>query len=81
MKELSHINKYFVKYKHKIILGVVIVACAKIFSLFTPQLIGDIITLVALVISPQSPYIYGLTILKPTMPFLGPALSLPLRSL
>ena len=47
MKELSHINKYFVKYKHKIILGVVIVACAKIFSLFTPQLIGDIITLVA----------------------------------
>ena len=47
MKALSHINKYFVKYKHKIILGVVIVACAKIFSLFTPQLIGDIITLVA----------------------------------
>jgi ATP-binding cassette subfamily B protein len=47
MKELSHINKYFVKYKHKIILGVFIVACAKIFSLFTPQLIGDIITLVA----------------------------------
>ncbi len=47
MKELNHINKYFIKYKHKIILGVFIVVCAKIFSLFTPQLIGDIITLVA----------------------------------
>lgn len=47
MKELRYINKYFIKYKYQVILGVIIVACAKIFSLFTPQLIGDVVTLVA----------------------------------
>ena len=47
MKELKYLNKYFLKYINKVILGVIIVACAKIFSLFTPQLIGDVVTLVA----------------------------------
>ena len=47
MKELSYLNKYFLKYKYKVVFGILIVACAKIFSLFTPQLIGDIVTLVA----------------------------------
>lgn len=47
MKELHYLNKYFIKYKYRVILGVIIVACAKIFSLFTPRLIGDVITLVA----------------------------------
>jgi len=47
MKELSYLNKYFFKYKYKVIFGIFIVACAKIFSLFPPQLIGDIVTLVA----------------------------------
>ena len=47
MKELKYLNKYFRNYKYKVLLGVVIVACAKVFSLFTPQLIGDVVTLVA----------------------------------
>ena len=47
MKELRYLNKYFNKYKYKVVFGVIIVACAKIFSLFTPRLIGDVITLVA----------------------------------
>ena len=47
MKELKYLNKYFFKYKYKVALGILIVACAKIFSLFTPQLVGDIITLVS----------------------------------
>ena len=47
MKELQYLNKYFIKYKYRVVLGVLIVACAKIFSLFTPRLIGDVITLVA----------------------------------
>jgi len=47
MKELHYLNKYFIKYKYRVILGVIIVACAKIFSLFTPRLIGEVITLVA----------------------------------
>lgn len=47
MKELQYLNKYFIKYKYRVILGAIIVACAKTFSLFTPRLIGDVITLVA----------------------------------
>ena len=47
MKELQYLNKYFIKYKYRVTLGVIIVACAKTFSLFTPRLIGDVITLVA----------------------------------
>lgn len=47
MKELQYLNKYFIKYKYRVILGAIIVACAKTFSLFTPRLIGDVITIVA----------------------------------
>ena len=47
MKELQYLNKYFIKYKYIVVLEILIVACAKIFSLFTPRLIGDVITLVA----------------------------------
>ncbi len=47
MKELKYLNKYFFKYINKVIIGVIIVVCAKVFSLFTPQLIGDVVTLVA----------------------------------
>ena len=47
MKELQYLNKYFIKYKYRVVLGILIVACAKIFSLFTPRLIWDVITLVA----------------------------------
>lgn len=41
MKELQYLNKFFVKYKWKLILGLFITIGARIFSLFTPQLIGD----------------------------------------
>ncbi len=47
MKELSYLNKYFSKYKRSVIFGVIIVMFAKIFSLFPPRLIGDVITIVA----------------------------------
>ena len=46
MKELNYLNKYFFKYRYKVILGIFIVVCAKVFSLFTPQLVGDVITIV-----------------------------------
>lgn len=41
MKELQYLNKYFVKYKYKFLLGIFITIIAQIFSLFTPELIGD----------------------------------------
>ena len=46
MKELRYLNKYFFKYRFKIILGIIITICSKIFALFTPQLIGKSITLI-----------------------------------
>jgi ATP-binding cassette subfamily B protein len=41
MKELSYLNKYFVKYKYSFLLGIVITIIAQIFSLFTPKLISE----------------------------------------
>ncbi|WP_338408532.1 ABC transporter ATP-binding protein [uncultured Flavobacterium sp.] len=40
MKELSYLNKYFVKYKFSFLLGIFITIIAQIFSLFTPKLIS-----------------------------------------
>ena len=47
MKELQYLNKYFFKYRFKIILGILITIGSKIFALFTPQLIGKSITLIS----------------------------------
>ena len=47
MKELQYLNKYFLKYRFKIILGILITIGSKIFALFTPQLIGKSITLIS----------------------------------
>jgi len=47
MKELRHLNKYFYKYRYRLLLGILITIAAKIFALFTPRLVGqsfDIIT-------------------------------------
>ncbi|MBR9758059.1 MAG: ABC transporter ATP-binding protein [Algicola sp.] len=46
MKELQHLNKYFLKYKYQIILGIVITIVARIFLLFTPRLVREIFTVV-----------------------------------
>ena len=46
MNELRYLNKYFIKYRFKIILGILITICSKIFALFTPQLVGKSITLI-----------------------------------
>ncbi|KIX21400.1 ABC transporter [Flavobacterium sp. 316] len=41
MKELQYLNKYFAKYKYRFLLGILITIAAQIFSLFTPELIGN----------------------------------------
>ena len=41
MGSLRYLNKYFVKYKHKLILGVLFVVLSNIFSLFPAKYIGD----------------------------------------
>lgn len=40
MKELQYLNKYFVKYKYRFLLGIVATIAAQIFMLFTPKLIS-----------------------------------------
>ncbi|MFZ4106007.1 ABC transporter ATP-binding protein [Flavobacterium sp.] len=40
MKELQYLNKYFIKYKYRFLLGIYITIIAQIFSLFTPKLIS-----------------------------------------
>ncbi len=46
MKELQYLNKYFIKYKYQFILGISITIIAQIFSLFTPQLVGNSFTII-----------------------------------
>ena len=46
MKELQYLNKYFIKYKYRFLLGIVITVVAQIFSLFTPELIGNSIKVI-----------------------------------
>ena len=41
MKELRHVNKYFLKYKWRLILGFFITIVARVFALFTPRLIRE----------------------------------------
>ena len=47
MKELQHINKYFYKYRYKLIFGIIITIGAKVFALFTPRLIGRSINVIS----------------------------------
>lgn len=41
MSALSHLNKYFYKYKTRFIIGIAITIIAQIFTLYTPKLVGD----------------------------------------
>ena len=47
MKELKHLNKYFFKYRYRLLIGIVITITAKIFALFTPRLIGKSVTVIS----------------------------------
>ncbi|WP_179344897.1 ABC transporter ATP-binding protein [Winogradskyella ursingii] len=47
MKALKHLNKYFFKYRYRLIVGILITIIAKIFTLFTPRLVGDSINIIS----------------------------------
>ena len=45
MKELKRLNKFLLKYKGKLLLGLVIITVvSRVFSLVTPRLVGDSMT-------------------------------------
>ncbi len=46
MKELKYLNKYFLKYKYRLSIGILITIISKVFIVFTPKLTGDAIQLI-----------------------------------
>ena len=46
MKELQHLNKYFLKYKKQLLLGIVITIIARVFLLFTPRYVREIFVVI-----------------------------------
>ena len=47
MKALQYLNKYFLKYKYRLILGIIITILSKILSLKIPRIIGESFNIVA----------------------------------
>src|SRR5690606_16200338 len=45
MKELQKLNKYFLKYKYRFLVGIIITVASQIFTVFTPQFVGDAINI------------------------------------
>lgn len=41
MKEIRYLNKYFVKYKWRLLFGIIITICSRVLALRVPRIIGD----------------------------------------
>lgn len=46
LKELKHLNKYFLKYKNNLLIGIAITIIARVFLLFTPRYIRHIFEII-----------------------------------
>ena len=46
MRALGHLNKYFLKYKYRLIIGLIITIIARIFSIAVPKFVGDSVDIV-----------------------------------
>ena len=46
MRELKRLNKFLLKYKGKLLLGLLITIISRVFSLVTPRLVGDSMTII-----------------------------------
>lgn len=46
MKELRQLNTYFLKYKYRLVIGILITIVSKIFIVFTPKFTGNAIALI-----------------------------------
>ncbi|MDA0201718.1 MAG: ABC transporter ATP-binding protein [Bacteroidetes bacterium] len=60
MRALQYLNKYLRKYRLKLVLGIVITIISRIFSLFTPRLIGNSLTAVENFLTNQQGTLSGL---------------------
>lgn len=46
MRALQHLNKYFFKYKYRLLIGLVITVIARIFAIAVPKFVGDSVDIV-----------------------------------
>ncbi|SEL36157.1 ATP-binding cassette, subfamily B [Aquimarina amphilecti] len=46
MRALRHLNKYFLKYKYRLLIGLVITIIARIFAVAVPKFVGDSVEIV-----------------------------------
>ncbi len=46
MRALRHLNKYFLKYKYRLLIGLVITVIARIFATLVPTIVGDSVDIV-----------------------------------
>lgn len=46
MKELQYINRFFIKYRGRLLLGLIVTIVAAVFKLFVPIIIGDTVNIV-----------------------------------
>ena len=42
MKELQYLNSFFISYKWKLLLGLLVTIIAAIFKLYVPEIVGDV---------------------------------------
>lgn len=54
MKELQQLNQYFLKYKFRMIIGIIITIISKVFIVFTPRFTGNAIELIETYISDKN---------------------------
>ena len=46
MKELKYLNRYFLKHKYRLFIGILITVIARIFLVFSPKFLGDAIAII-----------------------------------
>ncbi|MFD0963814.1 ABC transporter ATP-binding protein [Pseudofulvibacter geojedonensis] len=54
MKELKYLNRYFLKHKYRLFIGLLITVIARIFLVFTPKFLGDAIAIIETYIETES---------------------------
>jgi len=47
MKALQHLNKYFLKYKYRFVLGLIFIFISNVFGLYPPIYIGEVLNLIS----------------------------------
>lgn len=47
MKHLAALNKYFFKYKWRLLAGIIFVICANALNTYTPRIVGEAVTLIS----------------------------------